>query len=277
MFRPRLCRCGQRQHRIRVKAGGGQQIGQRRGTKGQGSGLVKRHQRRPGQSLQGAALAKQQPQFRAAPAADQNRHRGCQPQGTGAGHDQHRNPGHQRMAKVWPEGQPQGHGSQRHPRHHRHKHPRHPVDQRLHRQFAGLRLFDQRHNPRQQGIGPDPGDVIGQGPGPIDGAAHHCIPRPFGHRHRFAGQHRLIHPAVALNHHAIGGQPFAGAHINPVADAQFRQRQVIAAGRARYPRRGGLQRHQPGNRLPARPPARLPACPRARAPVPPATAPAGSG
>ena len=43
----------------------------------------------------------------------------------------------------------------------------------------------------------------------------------FVHRHRFAGEHGLVHGGIAFGHHAIHRHPVAGAQRDQIADFQF--------------------------------------------------------
>ena len=63
----------------------------------------------------------------------------------------------------------------------------------------------------------------------------------LGYRQRLAGQHGLVHRAVALDHHAVGGQGFAGPHQDMVAHRQPRHRHLflVACRPLRQPRGGG--------------------------------------
>ena len=43
----------------------------------------------------------------------------------------------------------------------------------------------------------------------------------FVHRHRFAGEHRLVHGGIAFGHHAVHRHAVPGAQRDQIADLQF--------------------------------------------------------
>ena len=143
--------------------------------------------------------------------------RGGQPQGAGAGDDQHGhrvdNSGLKRVA-----GQPPAQKRQQgQHQHHRHKHGADLVHQPLDRCLGGLGVFHQPDDAGQHRVHSHGGHLQHHAAVAVDGAAGKLVARVLAHGQRFAGQHRLVDLGLPLCQCAVHRKTFAGFDGNAVA------------------------------------------------------------
>ena len=251
VFRLGFDGCDQAQHRRPVEAGGQFEVGQRRLAFGQRAGLVDGHHLGILQQLQRFTLAEQHAQLRAPAGADHDRGRRCQTHGAGAGDDQHgdgidqREGQRRRRAEIEPcsEGEG-GDGEDR-----RHEIHRHLVDQRLDRQLRPLCFLDHADDLRQHRVAADRRGPDREGALLVHGSGHDLAAARLGHRDRFAGDHRLVDIAFALDDFTIDRDTVAGADLHDVAGQHRIDRQIDRLAVAADTRGLGLKSDQPLDRF----------------------------
>ena len=113
--------------------------------------------------------------------------------------------------------EPQDERRERHGDDHRHEHRGDAVGQTGHRRLAALRLLHQPHDLHQHRVGPHLLGLHVEGPGLVDGGAHHRIARADLDRHGLAGEHGLVDARVALGHAAVHRHPLARPDQEPIA------------------------------------------------------------
>ncbi len=222
---------GQAQHLVNGKSRCRDHLFEHRPSLGQGAGLVHDQGIDAAQVLDRRRVAKQHAALRAEPGRHHDRHRRRQSERAGAGDDQYRHGADQPVhpARFGAEHAP-GKKAQQRDRHHReHEVARHHIRHALHRRPRALRLRHHLHDLRQHGGGPDPLGTHQQCAAGIERGSDQPIARLLGDRHRFAGEHRLVDRAAALDHHAIGRYLLAGAHPQRVADMHMCERHVLFA------------------------------------------------
>ena len=154
-----------------------------------------------------------------APDARHDGRRGSQPQGAGAGDDQH---GDQRqhavcksLCRVEKEPRPereQGHGDDR-----RHEDRGDAVCQPLHGGPAALRILHQADDLCQHRVFADLFGTVAQRPALIDRTGEHAAAGLLAHRQRLAAQHALIDVGGAIGHRAVHGDAPSRPHGDQVA------------------------------------------------------------
>ena len=179
---------------------------------GQRSGLVQHHDIDPDGRFEALGVLYQNAVL--GPFADSG-HDGRgrrQPQGAGAGDDEHRDQRQQSVRKSI-------FRVQQHPRcerdegdadDHGHEDTRDAVHEFLHRSFAALRLLHQPDDLRQQGFAPDLRGREAETSPLVDGSGEHRVPGAFGCRHGLSGEHAFIDIGTALGDGSVHGDPFAG-------------------------------------------------------------------
>src|SRR5690606_793386 len=83
----------------------------------------------------------------------------------------------------------------------------------------------------------------------VHGAADDRTAGGLLHRHRFAGDHRFVHPASALDHVTVDRHAFAGTHLDQVAGGDLGDRDVDHAAVAPHVGHDRLQAEQALDRL----------------------------
>ena len=164
-----------------------------------------------------------------------------QPEGAGAGDDQHRDGGGERGGDAVAGQQPAGQGGQGEGDHDGHEDRRDPVGEALDLGLAVLGVLDQPGHLRQLGVGADPGGADHQPAAGVHGGADDGVAGADLDGHRFAGEHGGVDRGGAVLDDAVGGDLLAGADDEPVADGELVDRD------AQPPRRRG------GRRRPWRP------------------------
>ena len=180
------------------------------------------------QSFEGLGVLDQHALAGAAPDPDHDRHWRGQTQRTRAGDDQHADGGHdrERQPRLRPDRQPQPEGGQGDGDHDRYEHRRDLVDQSLDRSTGPLRLGDQVDDPGQGRVGAQASGLHHQAAALDDRAADNPVTGALVDRNRLAGNHRLVHIRVTIDHGAVGRHLLARPHPAPIAQLQLGGRNV---------------------------------------------------
>ena len=169
----------------------------------------------------------------------------CQPQGTGAGDDQHRCEHPQHKGEGLPGDGPDDGGQQRDAHDHRHEHTGHFVGGLGDRGFPALGVLHEPDDAGEGGVVAGTGHLDVQHAVLIDAAADDLAAHGLLHRQALAGEHGLIDATLALGDGAVRRDPGAGLHQHHVAHLQ------LAGGHlpARVRQDGGVrgQLHQGGD------------------------------
>ncbi len=160
--------------------------------------------------------------FRGFPGTDHDRHRRCQPQGTGAGNDQHADGRREGEGKVFSSHQPDNQRHQGNANDHRHKHTGDFVGEPGNGRLGAAGFIHQPDDLRQGGVvadlrGPEPEGAVG-----VDGRRHDGIAHGFFHRHRFSRNGCLIQRAFSLSDHAIHRNGLSRFHDDNVTCQNIR-------------------------------------------------------
>ena len=197
----------------------------------QRAGLVDNQRVHLAQIFNRRSIAKQHPLRCALARGHHDRHRGGQPQGTGAGNDQHRhgidqaeNPGRLRAPQT--PGEKGQHGN----RHHGDdKVACHHVGHALHGGAGALRLRHHLHDLRQHGGRAHALRAHHQGAAGVHGGANHLVAHALGHRHRLTREHGLVDGTAAFNDLAVHRHFFTRAHAQAVAHMHAGQGHIFFA------------------------------------------------
>ena len=209
---------------------------------GQRAGLVENERIDALQTLQRLGRADQHAGARALADPDHDRHRRRQAESAGAGDDEHRYGGDQRVGEGRGRSpdRPGGECHQRDGDHRGHEPAGHDVGEPLDRRTRALRFRDHGHDAGKHGLGPHAVGAEDEGAGAVDRAADHAVAGPLGHRHRLAGHHRFVDGAAALLDNAIDRHAVARPHAEQIArmDPIERDLLIVATGgdAARRPR-----------------------------------------
>ncbi len=180
---------------------------------------------------------------------DQQRGRGGQAEGAGAGDDQYGHRGGERGADAVSGAEPETECAQGQRDHDRDEDPGDAVGQPLHLSLAGLRLLHQLGHLGEPGVGADAGGADEQAAAGVDGRAGDRVAGPYLDRDRFAGEHRGVDRGGTLLDHAVGGDLLAGPYDESVArgklvagdadlDAVAQHGDVLGAELQQGPQRG---------------------------------------
>ena len=186
--------------------------------------------------------------MRSCPAGHHNCHRRCQSQRAGAGYDQHRNAGVERVLNAAACDQPRRCGDHGDGHHRRDEDAAYPIGQLRDRRFAGGCFLHQRHNAGERRVLPDAGGADFQKAGHVDRGGHHRLSFVLGDRDALAGQCRLVDGRTAFEHHAVHGDAFARLEQDHVADDDFLRRHDAFLAVAQDGRRLGREVEQLGDR-----------------------------
>ncbi len=107
-----------------------------------------------------------------------------------------------------------------------------------------MSLFDHPDDLRQHGGAADGRCPEGKGPRLVYGAANHLAAGRFSDGDRFAGDHRFIDIAVAIDHFAVHGDTLARPHLDDVAGDNVRNVHLLNPSVAAHACRFGLQADQ---------------------------------
>ena len=176
------------------------------------------------------------PGLRAAPGRRHDRHRRRQPQRAGAGDDQHRDRRDQRIGerRRRPPDRPGDEGQ--------HRHRRSPPARTSRRPRRRRFWIGARERCAAATISTICASIVSlptrcasmiRLPVPLIVAPGHRVARGLLHRHRLAGQHRLVDRRAALDHHAVHRHLLARPHPQPVADRDLLERHLLLAPVAR--------------------------------------------
>ncbi len=222
----------QRKHRRLVEAlCNGHREDHARFAFGQGAGLVDDQRVDRLESLQRLGILDEHAGSRALADADHDRHRRRKAERAGAGDDEHRDGGDQRIGESRRRApdQPGDEGDGRGGDDRGHEPGRDRIGEALDRRAAALRLGDHLHDARQHGLGADLLGAHHQSAGAVDRAADELVARRFLDRQRFAGDHRLIDRARAVEHAAIDRHGIARPHAQAVAMLHAVERDIFIA------------------------------------------------
>ena len=211
---------GKAQHLRVVEAGQRDDRHHLRLAFGERAGLVHHQRVDLFHPLQRLGILDQHAGLGAAADADHDRHRRGETQRAGAGDDQHAHRRDQSVgeARLRPEHGPGGEGNERDRDHRRHEPAGHLVGQPLDRRAAALRGRHHLHDLGQQRVAADLVGAHHETARDVERAADHARVLVLGHRHGFAGHHRLIERGMPLQHHAVDRHLVAGLHAQAVAD-----------------------------------------------------------
>ena len=252
MLRASLGAGGKAQHLGLGEARGGDAADQLGTAFGQRAGLVEGDDADAFQPLQRVPLAEEHTQFGRPPGAHHDRGWRGEPHGAGAGHDQHRDPGDQRVGEGGggAEDEPGQEGQRSHGHDRGHEPDHHLVGERLDRQLGPLRLFDHGDDPRQHGVCADSRRPEAECARAVDRAANDGGAFGFLDGHRFAGDHAFIDVGAPGEHLAIDCDALAGADMQHIAQRHLGNWQLGDLAAALDPRGRGFQPDQPLDRRP---------------------------
>ena len=258
-----LERCGGTEDAFARKLSEGENAGHGRRAFGHGAGLVDDKRRQTSGVFQRDRVANEQSKLRAAAGADDDRRGRGKSQRTGTRNDEHRDgidDAEQRIAGDPRRGKERQHRDRDDDRH---ENARDAIGETLDRRLRALRLADETHDAGEQRRGSDAGRLAAQQTVEVHGAGVNGCARCFRDRTAFARQHRFVDRRTALDNASVNGNSFAGAHEEPVADDDIRQRHVDVMSVALDMRDRGLQTQRV---LRARPTSPLSRAPRAALP-----------
>ena len=184
---------------------------------GDGAGLVKSRDLQAPGHFHGFTGFEKDAVLRAEAVSHHDGHRRRKAQGAGTGNHQHADGVLQRQRRLAAKRQVDRKDDGRDGHHRRHEDRRYFIRQASNRRLRGRRFTDQPNNLRKGGIlahllGPGFEIAIG-----IDGGLGNAAPRRFLHRHRFAGQRRLVDGRFPFKDHAVHRDGFAGLHQEHIA------------------------------------------------------------
>ena len=228
MFAVRFDRSGEAQDVVFVLAGRGDDLCERGSALGQRAGLVDGERVDFLQPLQRLRIADENPEMRAAPHADHDRHRRGESERAGARDDEHGHGIDQRIgiARLGPEHDPRDEGDDGARDDGGDEPARDGVGHALDRRAAALGRADHLHNAREQRVVADFLRLHEKTSRAVDRAARDGAARFFFHRNRLAGDHRFIHRASAFEHAAIDRDFLAGPDAQAVTGMDLFQRHI---------------------------------------------------
>jgi hypothetical protein len=210
---------------------------------GQGAGLVDHERVDLLHALERLGVLDQHAGLGAAADADHDRHRGGEPERAGAGDDQHAHRGDQAMreARLGAEHRPgdernDGDGDDQ-----RDEPAGHLIGQPLDRRARALRRRHHLHDAGEQRVAADLGGAHHERAGLVERAGDHLVARLLGHRHGFAGHHRLVDGRAAVGDLAVDRHLLARTHAQQIADLDRIERDLLVAA-VRADAAGGLRR-----------------------------------
>ena len=211
-----------------VEALGGEDGADFRLTLGEGSGLVHDQRVYLFHGLQGFRIADQDSFSGAAAGAHHDGHGCCQAKSTRAGNDEHGNCVHQsmRVARLRASHGPDKKGDHGCSQDRGDEVRGHPVSKTLNGGAAPLCFAHHFYDLGQQsGLAHTLGSHD-QTTRSVDGSTHYLVSCRFFYRDGLAGDHRFIHRAAALSHHAVDGHFFAGTNAQQVAHGNLDERHI---------------------------------------------------
>ena len=209
--------CGDGQQLIFSDTALGQDVPHLRLALGEGAGFVQHHRVHRLNGFQRLPAFDQDAVLGPLAGAHHDGGGGGQPQGTGAGDDQHRDKDPEGKVNVPGGNQPGDAGEQRNGKHHRHKDAGDLVRQPGNGGLGALGLLHQADDLGQGGVVAHLGGAELKGAGGVEGGGIDGVARLLHHRHALPGEGGFIHPGAAGHHHAIHRHPGAGAQQQGVA------------------------------------------------------------
>jgi hypothetical protein len=161
----------------------------------------------PSEAFERFRVLEEDPFARAATGADHDRGRRRQAERTGAGDHEDRDGRFERATRVAPE--PEAERRRRDDEHDRHESRGPEIGQPLRRGLRALRLADHPDDLREHGVVARAVEPDGQRAHAVDGPADHPVAGLLVHREAFAGHHRLIGGAHAVDDDAVGREALA--------------------------------------------------------------------
>ena len=227
----RLLHAGRKAHDLRLVEARRRQHRRDRGLAlGQRAGLVDDERIDLLHALERLGVLDQHAGFGAAPDADHDRHGRREPERARAGDDEHRDRGDEGVgeARLRPPDAPGGEGEERDRDHGGHEPAGHRVGEALDRRAAALRLGDERHDAREHGVAADALGLDDERAACVQRAADDGVAGGLGDGHGFAGHHRFVDRAAALDDLAVDGDLLAWPHAQLVADHDLIERPLRA-------------------------------------------------
>ncbi len=195
----------------------GQDIGDHRPALGEGARLVQHHRVDGVEGLQGLGGFDEDAVLRPLAGAHHNGYRGGQPQGAGAGDDQHGHAGGEGLSGGVSGNQPGGGGDQGDDHDNRDEHPGHLVRQLGYGGLGGGCLLHQADHLCQGGVLPHPAGLECKETRLVDGSRGHLVARALVHGEGLAGKGGLVHGGPALQDHPVHRDGLARPDRHPVA------------------------------------------------------------
>ncbi len=212
-----LDRCRQPDDLRRDKVCNGHDIGDGGLAFGQRPGLVEHQRSQFTRLFERGGVLDQDARLCAATDADHDRRGRCQAQRTRARDHQHRHRIDDRGLDAGADEQPAKQCDERDRQHRRHEHRRHAIGEPLHGRFRSLCGFDQPDDPRQCGISTHARGTTAQRAFLVERGRVDPRARALAHRNALAGEHRLDHVRLPVDHLGIDRNRLAGTHQQHVA------------------------------------------------------------
>src|SRR6266566_1451633 len=186
------------------------------------SGLVEHERVNVAQCLDRFGTAKENTQLCAATACDHDGNWRCKPERTRTRNDEHGNRVHQRVSqtRLRADDPPYDEGNDRDADDCRDEPGRDPVGKLLQGCARALRLTDERHDLREETVGPHMLCLDDERSSLIDRCTHHTIADALLNGQRLAREHRLIDTRLTAHDPAIDRNPFPRSNSNPIPDRQ---------------------------------------------------------
>ena len=180
-----------------------------------------------------------------------DRHRGGQAKRTGTSDDEdgdRRDQGIGKCGSGTPD-RPRDERNDSHAEHGRNEIARHCVRHALNWRSAPLRLADHCYDAREHRVRADLVGAHDQRAGAVHRPSDELVAGFLGGGHRLAGDHGLVHGALALKHFAIDRHAVAGPHAETIADLnQFKRHFLVLAASLQAVRCFGRQFEQGADR-----------------------------
>ena len=183
------------------------------------------------QALERFGVAYEDAALSTAPGADHDRHRCCEPQGTRARDDQHRDGAHERKAHRGRRAvdRPDPECDQGDANDCGNKIGRNHIGQGLDGSARALRLGDHLHDLREQRLRTDALRAHHETPCAVDRAARDFLSRLLFHRDRLACDQGFVHARAAFQNHAVNRHLFSGAHPQAIPSLHLIERHLLIA------------------------------------------------